>query len=108
MRPVEVLSLIEEASGTSSYLAQKEQAIAVIKKKEAKLADTERILAEEVEPKYQRMLEDKSNFDNFKKLSEEIEQKKRLYLAHKFCQLKVQVEETGASRKDRERQVTLN
>ena len=50
MRPAEILSLIEEAKGTSAYLTQKQSALATIRKKENKLTETERIMKEEVIP----------------------------------------------------------
>ena len=70
MRPSEILSLIEEAKGTSAYLTQKQAAMATIRKKEAKLEETERIMAEEVVPQYERLMEDKANFDLYRDVLE--------------------------------------
>ena len=50
MRPAEILSLVEEAKGTSAYLIQKEGAQKTIAKKETKLVEIERIMREEVIP----------------------------------------------------------
>ena len=69
MRPAEILSLIEEAKGTSAYLTQKQSALATIRKKENKLTETERIMKEEVIPQFDRLMEDKANFDLFKDIN---------------------------------------
>ena len=50
MRPAEILSLIEEAKGTSAYLSKKVDALKMIDKKQSKLIETERIMVEEVMP----------------------------------------------------------
>ena len=50
MRPAEILSLIEEAKGTSAYLTKKVDALKMIDKKQSKLLETERIMNEEVMP----------------------------------------------------------
>ena len=50
MRPAEILSLIEEAKGTSAYLSKKIDALKMIDKKQSKLSETERIMKEEVMP----------------------------------------------------------
>ena len=98
MAPKEVLSLVEEAKGTSAYLHQKESALATIRKKESKLAETERIMREEVLPQYERLMEEKANFDRFKQISDEIDDKSRLALAYDYSQLKAQVEDRAGTR----------
>ena len=98
MRPAEVLSLIEEAKGTSAYLQKKVQAMKTIEKKRAKLEETQRIMNEEVMPQYERLMEDKQNFDRYKEVSEAIKEKNRIYLAYDYNQLKAQVEDKDGNR----------
>lgn len=43
MKPVEVLSMIEEAAGTKTYDTKKENALQIIEKKNAKLNEIERV-----------------------------------------------------------------
>jgi len=102
MRPAEVLSLIEEASGTSTYLSSKQSAEATIRKKEQKIAEVERVMREDVTPEFERLMEEKAMFDQFKDLSERIEEKTRLYLAYDYNQLKDRVQDTQGSRKELE------
>ncbi len=51
MKPMEVLGLIEEAAGISLYQSKKEQTMALIKKKDMKLLEINKLLDEEVNPK---------------------------------------------------------
>ena len=48
-------------------------------------------MSEEVMPQFERLMEDKANFDRYKELSEQIQEKQRLYLAYDYSQLKAQV-----------------
>ena len=50
MKPMEVLGLIEEAAGISLYQTKKDQTIALMKKKDMKLQEINRILEQEVNP----------------------------------------------------------
>ena len=50
MRPDEILSLIEEAKGTSAYLIKKKDVMGLISKKQRKIEETERIMKDEVVP----------------------------------------------------------
>ena len=47
---MEVLGLIEEAAGISLYQTKKDQTIALMKKKDMKLQEINRILEQEVNP----------------------------------------------------------
>lgn len=102
MRPSEVLSLIEEAKGTSAYLSQKKNAMVTILKKEQKLAEVERVIQEDVLPKYRRLMDEKANFDLFKEVIEIIVEKERLKLAYDYCHLKDCVEDKQGSRQELE------
>ena len=50
MKPREILSMIEEAAGTSLYETKKTSALKTIEKKDKKLEDINSILAEELQP----------------------------------------------------------
>lgn len=74
-------------------------------KKEMKLAEVERVMNEDVIPKYERLMEEKQNYDRYKDMTEGIQEKKRLYLAFDYSQLKDRVEDTHGSRKELEAKV---
>ena len=50
MKPAEILSIIEEACGTSIYCSKRQQAKELIKKKELKIGETNRLLEEDIKP----------------------------------------------------------
>ena len=50
MKPQEILSMIEEAAGTSLYESKKQSALKTIEKKDNKLTDINKILDEELNP----------------------------------------------------------
>ena len=72
-KPPEILALIEEASGTSLYNAKKAQSQERIKKKAFKIEEYDRILMEEVEPKFEELKKDKEVWEQFKNLELEID-----------------------------------
>ena len=98
MKPQEILGLIEEASGTSLYVSKRKESLEHIRKKEAKIEETDRILKEEVIPQFERLAEDKQTFDECKNLEEEIEHKRRLSHAYEYNNLKMMVKDEGDSR----------
>ena len=50
MKPQEILSMIEEAAGTSLYESKKQSALKTIEKKDNKLIDINKIIYEELNP----------------------------------------------------------
>ena len=65
MKPREILSLIEEAAGISAYQNKKDQTLAVIKKKDTKLQEIEKILVEEINPQLEVLKKEKDDLALF-------------------------------------------
>lgn len=57
MKPKDILSLIEEASGTSTYVVNKKSAEQTILKKQQKLEEVERVMSTDVLPQYEKLME---------------------------------------------------
>lgn len=72
MKPLEILGLLEEAAGTSIYEIKKEAALKTIKKKENKLEEINKILAEEITPQLEKLIKDKQNYLTWKSRENEI------------------------------------
>ena len=72
MKPLEILGLLEEAAGTSIYEIKKESALKTIKKKENKLDEINKILAEEITPQLEKLIKDKQNYLTWKSRENEI------------------------------------
>ena len=58
MKPIEILSMIEEAAGTKTYDVKKANALAVIEKKNSKLNEIERVLREDITPMIEKLKQD--------------------------------------------------
>ena len=67
------------------YNAKKAQSQERIKKKAFKIEEYDRILMEEVEPKFEELKKDKEVWEQFKNLELEIDQKQKLSIAYCFA-----------------------
>ncbi|XP_076812350.1 structural maintenance of chromosomes protein 2-like isoform X1 [Clavelina lepadiformis] len=84
MKPPEILSMIEEATGTSMYESKKESAQRMIEKKENKLTHINRTLNEEITPTLQKLRDERSSYLEYQKIQREVERFSRLRIAHQF------------------------
>lgn len=84
MKPVELVSLIEEAAGTSLYQQKREQAQNHISKKDLKLQEIENILKVEVTPKLEQLHRDKNSLDEHKAQISDLEKSEKLLIAFKY------------------------
>jgi len=88
MKPLEILGLLEEAAGTSIYEMKKESALKLIKKKENKLEEINKILAEEITPQLEKLMKDKQNYLTWKSRENEISRIFKILTAHDFYNIK--------------------
>ncbi|GAA5831466.1 hypothetical protein JCM11251_004033 [Rhodosporidiobolus azoricus] len=93
MRPSEILSMIEEAAGTSMFEEKKEKAVKTMAKKEKKLEEIQSLLREEIVPKLDRLREEKRTFLEFQKTSSELERLTKLVIAWDWLQDHKRVEQ---------------
>ena len=84
MKPVEILGLMEEAAGTSSFQLKKESSIKMIKKKQNKLDEINKMLNEDISPKIEQLDKDKQNFQKWKTTQNEINRMDKIIKAHDF------------------------
>ncbi|XP_037905557.1 structural maintenance of chromosomes protein 2 [Hermetia illucens] len=94
MKPQEVLSMIEEAAGTSLYESKREITTKVIEKKDAKLRETNTLLTEEVEPKLEKLRTERAAFVEFQKICRDIEYLTRIHISFKYLKQKESLEAT--------------
>ncbi|XP_053685055.1 structural maintenance of chromosomes protein 2 [Sabethes cyaneus] len=97
MKPQEILSMIEEAAGTSVYEAKREHSIKLIEKKDAKLNELYTVLREEIEPKLEKLRKERAHFIEYQKICRDIEYLTRLYISHKYLQFVKSVENSEKS-----------
>ena len=66
MKPLQTLSLIEEASGTSLYENRKLASLKIIQKKQLKVDEISSIVLQEITPQLERLRKEKEIFEKFK------------------------------------------
>ncbi|XP_066589198.1 structural maintenance of chromosomes protein 2 [Prorops nasuta] len=84
MKPIEILSMIEEAAGTRMYENKKQQALKMIEKKDSKLTAINEILKEEIGPKITKLKEERTQFVEFQRIERELEHCRRVFLAWQY------------------------
>ncbi|KMQ95676.1 structural maintenance of chromosomes protein 2-like protein, partial [Lasius niger] len=84
MKPVEILSMLEEAAGTKMYENKKQSALVTIEKKDSKLKEINDILKEEIGPRLNKLKEERTQYVEFQRIERELEHSKRIYLAWKY------------------------
>jgi structural maintenance of chromosome 2 len=84
MKPKEVLGLIEEAAGISLYQSKKEQTLALIKKKDNKLIEIDKILTEEVNPQLDVLRKEKNDYSLFKSNENMLEENEKVLTAYEY------------------------
>lgn len=88
MKPLEILGLLEEAAGTSIYEMKKESSMKLIKKKENKLEEINKILAEEITPQLEKLIKDKQNYLTWKSRENEISRIFKILTAFDFFNMR--------------------
>ncbi|CCH46502.1 Structural maintenance of chromosomes protein [Wickerhamomyces ciferrii] len=84
MKPSEILSLIEEAAGTKMFEDRKDKAEKTMAKKETKLQEIRSLLIEEIEPKLEKLRNEKRMFLEFQQTQSDLEKLSRVVNAHDF------------------------
>jgi structural maintenance of chromosome 2 len=95
MKPVEILSMIEEAAGTRMFEDRREKAVKTMSKKELKLREIEGLLKEEIEPKLEKLRAEKRAFLDFQQTQNDLERLTRLVVAHDYLRSGERLRVTG-------------
>lgn len=92
MKPTEILSLIEEAAGTKMFEDRREKAERTMAKKETKLQENRTLLAEEIEPKLEKLKQEKRMFLEFQTTQADLEKITRVVCAFDYSHIKERYE----------------
>eukprot|EP01083_Nonionella_stella_P026491 72962_1 len=84
MKPPEILSMVEEAAGTSLYEVKKKSAERTILRKQIKLDQIDRSLREEITPQLDKLRKERSHFMIWSTNNTEIERLTRFYTAFRY------------------------
>lgn len=98
MKPVEVLSMVEEAAGTKMYENKKETALKTIEKKERKKHEINSLLEDSISPSLKKLEEGRKHYMEWSKNGTEIDRLQRYLIAYEYTQASEILEKTsGAS-----------
>lgn len=92
MKPQETLSMIEEAAGTRMYENKKAGALRTLEKKQNKVDEINRLLAEEITPTLEKLQRERANYMLWVSNSNEIERLQRFCVAFEYMQVKHRLE----------------
>lgn len=84
MKPPEILSMVEEAAGTRMYEGKKLAAYKTIEKKDAKLAELNEILQQDLGPRLQKLKDDRAKYLEYQKVQREADHLSRIHIAWKY------------------------
>ncbi|KAG8190859.1 hypothetical protein JTE90_010284 [Oedothorax gibbosus] len=95
MKPMEILSMVEEAVGTRMYEEKKGIALKNLEKKESKLREINTMLDEHICPQLEKLKADKQDYANYTRMKREHEQLSKLYTAWDYARTEELVHESG-------------
>lgn len=87
MKPHEILSMIEEAAGTSMYETKREATLKMMEKKDSKLQELNTLIQEEVQPKLDKLRREREQYVEYQKICRDVEYLTRLYISYQYLQL---------------------
>ena len=86
MKPPEILSMIEEACGTSMYENKKEKSMILIQKKDNRLDELKSLIADEIQPRLEKLRKDQQQYQEYQKICRDIEYLTRVHISYKYLQ----------------------
>src|SRR5436190_22192754 len=84
MKPVEILAMIEEAAGTRMFEDRRDKAFKTMAKKEMKVQEINALLAEEIEPKLEKLRTEKRAFLEYQQTQCDLERVEKLVVAYDY------------------------
>mmetsp|Transcript_165769 Transcript_165769/g.532285 ORF Transcript_165769/g.532285 Transcript_165769/m.532285 type:complete len:1211 (-) Transcript_165769:161-3793(-) len=87
MKPQETLGMIEEAAGTRMYENKKVGALKTLEKKQNKVDEINRLLAEEITPTLEKLQRERANYMLWVSNNNEIERLERFCIAYEYIQV---------------------
>ncbi|EGS21442.1 uncharacterized protein CTHT_0033000 [Thermochaetoides thermophila DSM 1495] len=96
MKPAEILAMIEEAAGTRMFEDRKEKALKTMAKKDLKLQEITELLRDEIEPKLEKLRQEKRAFLDFQQTQNDLERLTRIVVAHDYVRCQEQLKQSAS------------
>ena len=106
MKPVEILSMIEEAAGTRMFEDRRDKAFKTMAKKEMKVQEITELLKEEIEPKLEKLRTEKRVFLDFQQTQNDLERLTRLVVAHDYLKNKDKLKQSAHDLEQKKQRAT--
>ena len=104
MKSTEILGMVEEAAGTRMFEDRREKALKTLAKKQTKVEELEGLLKEEIEPKLEKLRNEKRAFLEFQSTQNDLERLTKLVIAYDYIKSKQKMEQSAqdlAAKKER-------
>lgn len=88
MKPLEVLGLIEEAGGTRMFERKKEASLKIIEKKQRKVDEINKIIANEISPTLEKLQKDRAAYKEYTDNQMKLDRVKRQSTAYSYWRMK--------------------
>ncbi|KAI4323792.1 hypothetical protein L6164_023370 [Bauhinia variegata] len=86
MKPLEILSMLEEAAGTRMYESKKENALKTLEKKQNKVDDIDSLLNREIIPALEKLRKERMQYTQWANGNAELDRLRRFCIAHEYVQ----------------------
>ena len=84
MKPMEILSMLEEAAGTRMYESKKEAALKTLEKKQTKVDEIDKLLEEEILPTIEKLRKERGEYMKWAAGNDALERLRRFCVAYEF------------------------
>ena len=106
MKPQEILAMIEEAAGTRMFEDRREKAFKTMAKKEMKVQEITGLLQEEIDPKLEKLRQEKRAFMDFQQAQSDIERMTKLVVAYDYLRSKDKVKQADEELQNKQNRAT--
>ncbi|EOA23418.1 hypothetical protein CARUB_v10016600mg [Capsella rubella] len=86
MKPMEILSMLEEAAGTRMYENKKEAALKTLEKKQTKVDEIDKLLEHDILPALEKLRREKAQYMQWANGNAELERVKKFCIAFEYVQ----------------------
>lgn len=106
MKPVEILAMIEEAAGTRMFEDRRDKAFKTMAKKELKVQELTELLKDEIDPKLERLRQEKRAFLDFQQTQNDLERMTKLVVAYDYLRLRDKAKQAVDHLEDKKQLIT--
>lgn len=95
MKAKEILAMLEEAAGTRMFEDRRDKAYKTMAKKEMKVQEIAELLRDEIDPKLEKLRQEKRAFLEFQQTQSELERLTKLVIAHDYIRYKEKLQQSA-------------